>query len=93
MEALAIGLAVYGVAATVAALYWWRTSEGWRTDAREAAMEIEHWVEKLWDLEDKLEAMDIELAEAGNKLQAFKPFDADGNGKPGGSKPNQRQGG
>ena len=80
MEAPAIGLrllAGYSVAATVAALYWWRTSEGWRRAAWEATMTTEDWVQKSWDLEDELEAMEGYLA----------PFDHDGNGKPGGSKP------
>lgn len=84
MEALAIGLAVYGAAVTVAAfavalnahLHARWALDGWR---RSNAI--------ITELRTQNRGLEIELAEAGNKLQAFKPFDADGDGKPGGSKP------
>ena len=36
----------------------------------------------------KVGDLNIELTKAHNKLQAFKPFDRDGDGYPGGRKPN-----
>lgn len=87
MEALAIGLAVYGGVVTFVAAYaLWRAIDEreqtrWATDGWDRSNAI------ITDLRAYIRAMDIELTEARNKLQAFKPFDADGNGKPGGSKP------
>jgi hypothetical protein len=77
MEALSIGLAVYGVAVTAAWVWaevenraFKKTRAGWER-AHEAAMKL------------AAQASDIIAANAGY----LAPFDHDGDGKPGGSKP------
>lgn len=77
MEALAIGLAVYGVGATVAMICSQAVAMDWKEKARRYEDHPDYWFERSIETHRELQDLRAQIA----------AFDHDGNGKIGGSKP------